>query len=257
MRTVKGQPINVYIEKDADFLGESARELADRLGTELLPGEERGEGELCLLMTAEGLALSDGNLRLSADFTPMEKRLTRANLPRELLVKAARLKNQTGQPLAVDATAGLGEDSLLLAAAGFDVRLYEYNPVIAALLRDALRRAGEVPSLSAAVSRMKVFEEDSVAALPLLEQSPDVVLLDPMFPARQKSALIKKKFQLLQQLECPCSEESALLAAAGAASPRKIIIKRPLKGPFLADKKPSYSLEGKAIRYDVHVYARE
>lgn len=38
--------------------------------------------------------------------------------------------------------------------------------------------------------------------------------------------------------------------AAIAASPRKIVIKRPLKGPYLADIKPDYSLVGKAIRYD-------
>ena len=44
-------------------------------------------------------------------------------------------------PRAVDATAGLGEDSLLLAAAGFEVTLCEADPVIAVLLEDALTRA--------------------------------------------------------------------------------------------------------------------
>jgi 16S rRNA (guanine1516-N2)-methyltransferase len=38
--------------------------------------------------------------------------------------------------------------------------------------------------------------------------------------------------------------------AARAAGPRRIVVKRPLKGPFLADVKPSYSLKGKAVRYD-------
>ena len=42
-----------------------------------------------------------------------------------------------------------------------------------------------------------------------------------------------------------------LLDAALAAHPRKVVIKRPPKGPYLAGKKPSYSLTGKAIRYDV------
>ena len=82
------------------------------------------------------------------------------------------------------------------------------------------------------------------------------MLLDPMFPERQKSALIKKKFQLLQKLESPCSNEEQLLEAAIAAQSKRIVIKRPLKGPYLADKKPSYSLEGKAIRYDCMVFAR-
>jgi len=31
------------------------------------------------------------------------------------------------------------------------------------------------------------------------------------------------------------------------------VVKRPLKGPFLAGKKPSSSLTGKVVRYDVYV----
>ena len=78
-----------------------------------------------------------------------------------------------------------------------------------------------------------------------------MVLLDPMFPARTKSAQVKKKFQLLHHLESPCEDEAELLDAALAARPRKVVIKRPPKGPYLAGKKPSYSLTGKAVRYDV------
>ena len=48
---------------------------------------------------------------------------------------------------------------------------------------------------------MKLFEEDSVKALPKLLSVPSWYFLDPMFPARHKSGLIKKKFQLLQKLE--------------------------------------------------------
>ena len=67
-----------------------------------------------------------------------------------------------------------------------------------------------------------------------------------------KLLLIKK---LLQKLESPCDKEEALLNAAMSLKPKKIIIKRPLKGPFLAGVKPSYSLKGKAIRVDVIVNA--
>jgi 16S rRNA (guanine1516-N2)-methyltransferase len=85
---------------------------------------------------------------------------------------------------------------------------------------------------------------------PLNAVRPDVIYLDPMFPERQKSGLIKKKFQLLQRLESPCADEEELLSAALAARPLRIVIKRPLKGPPLAGATPSYSLKGKAIRYD-------
>ena len=89
-------------------------------------------------------------------------------------------------------------------------------------------------------------------------EPPDIVLLDPMFPERRKSALVKKKFQLLQQLESPCegADEGELLEAAEAAGPRRIIIKRPLKGPYLAGRRPGYSITGKAVRYDCIVIPR-
>lgn len=43
--------------------------------------------------------------------------------------------------------------------------------------------------------------------------------------------------------------------AAIAAGPRKVVIKRPAKGPYLAGIKPNYSIDGKAVRYDCIVPA--
>ena len=203
-----------------------------------------------------GLFLTDGSLSINVDFREMLPRLKQSNLQRELLVKAARIKGQEMPQTIVDATAGFGEDSLILAAAGFKVQLYEFDEIIATLLKDGLERAGAIPELADAVSRMELICGDSTKALRSLDYKPDIVLLDPMFPARQKSALIKKKFQLIQRLESHCPTERELLDAAFTASPKRIVIKRPLKGPYLADEKPAYSLSGKAIRYDCFVIAR-
>lgn len=211
---------------------------------------------LSLQQNAEGLTLTDGELSIMVDFREMLPRLKQSNLQREMLVKAARIKGQPMPQTLIDATAGFGEDSLILAAAGFQVQLYEFDEVIAALLKDGMERAMEIPELKDAVGRMKLVCGDSTEGMKNLDFKPDIVLLDPMFPARQKSALIKKKFQLIQRLESPCSTEEQLLDAAVAADPKRIVIKRPLKGPYLADRKPSYSLEGKAIRYDCFVFAR-
>ena len=122
--------------------------------------------------------------------------------------------------------------------------------MIFALLSDALERAKKDPETAPIASRMTLFSGDSIPALPTLTPHPDVVLLDPMFPERTKSALVKKKFQLLHQLERPCENEAALLDAALAARPKRIVIKRPAKGPYLAGVKPSYSLSGSAVRFD-------
>lgn len=205
-----------------------------------------------LQMDGDGLALMENGHMLRGDFRKLLPRLRPNNLNGELLVKASKLKGaRSGDFLtAVDATAGLGEDAFLLAGAGFHVELYERNPVIAALLADALRRGMEDPALASVIGRMRLHMEDSIAALLKMSPPPDIVVLDPMFPKRQKSGLIKKKFQLLQQLEQPCEEETALLQAAVSCCPRRIVIKRPLKGPYLAGMKPSYSIRGKSIRYD-------
>ncbi|WP_346695012.1 class I SAM-dependent methyltransferase [Thermophilibacter mediterraneus] len=197
-----------------------------------------------------GLTLLGDGMELAADLSRMLPRLRPDRLGRELLVRAARVRG-VERPRAVDATAGLGEDSLLLAAAGFSVTMFEKDPVIAALLRDALERAAGDPALAAVVARMELVEADSVAALRSWPEPPDVVFLDPMFPERTKSAAVKKKFQLLHRLERPCEDERELLDAALAAGPRKVVIKRPPKGPWLAGVRPSYSLAGKAVRYDV------
>ncbi len=214
-----------------------------------------GEKGVELRRDAEGLALVGDGMVLRADFARLLPRLRKDRLGRELLVRAARVRGVEA-PTAVDATAGLGEDSLLLAAAGFAVTMFEKDPVIAALLRDALERAANEPQLAGVVARMTLVEGDSVAGLRELGFSPDVVFLDPMFPERTKSAAVKKKFQLLHHLERPCDNEDELLDAALAAHPRKIVIKRPPKGPWLAGVKPSHSLAGKAVRYDVIVPPR-
>lgn len=201
---------------------------------------------------AEGLALVGDGMVLRADLMRLLPRLRADRLGRELLVRAARVRGSAA-PTVVDATAGLGEGALLLAAAGFTVTMFERDPVIAALLRDALDRAADKPQLKDIVERMTLVEGDSVSGLGALGFSPDVVFLDPMFPERTKSAAVKKKFQLLHHLELPCEDEEGLLDAALAVRPRKVVIKRPAKGPWLAGVKPSHSLAGKAVRYDVIV----
>ena len=247
----------VCLEKGGDPT--EARLLAEKLNVPLILRDSLQEDpeDLMLRFHKEGLSLCGEGLEMQGDLTHMIPRLKKNNLQREFLVKASRMKNPGDHPVAVDATAGMGEDSLLLAAVGYQVFLYELNPVIAALLKDSLRRASSVPELKEAVSRMQVREGDSIEGLSRLDTAPDLILLDPMFPERKKSGLIKKKFQLLQKLERPCSDEERLFDAAWSAGPRRLVIKRPLKGPCLAGMKPDYSIAGKAIRYDCFVNVQD
>ena len=224
---------------------EAAEALARRTGAPLT--DAAGDG-LTLLIDKSGVSLTGGGLSLRGDFEQMLHRISDGRLSHEMLVKIAKTK--TPHPVAVDATAGLGEDSLLLAAAGYEVVMFERDAVIAALLRDALRRAKKNPALREIAARMRLIEGNSVELMSSAVSQPELIYLDPMFPSRRKSGLIGKKLQLIQKLEQPCADEEELLNAALNAKPAKIIIKRPLKGGFLAGRKPNYSVKGKAIRYD-------
>ncbi|WP_165246930.1 class I SAM-dependent methyltransferase [Adlercreutzia sp. ZJ141] len=242
--------ITIYRDVNADesALITLAQQLHVRIANR---GEQNNQTSTpSLIFDAEGLTLISGSLRVRGDFTRMIPRIKQQNLHRELLVKAAKTRHTNETPTAIDATAGLGEDALLLAAAGFTVHLFERDPIIAALLHDALRRAEKIDELANIVARMTLTKGDSIEALSQQEDTVDVILLDPMFPTKRKSAQTKKKLKLIQQLEHPCEDESGLLRAAIGARPHKIVIKRPIKGPYLAGVKPSYSLEGKTIRYD-------
>lgn len=246
-----------------------AQGLSDRLDAPLAVCEagcsEAGfipePGLLYLKVSRDGLSLMRDGMELRPDFAEMLPRIKQGALQREMLVKAARVKGVEA-PRAVDATAGLGEDSLLLAASGFTVTLCEADPVIAALLEDALARASAHEVLGPIVERMHLVAGDSRIALERAGAStgaqPDVVYLDPMFPGRTKSAAVKKKFQLIHGLERPTEplDEESLLQVALAAHPRKVVIKRPVKGPYLAGVKPSHAIAGKAVRYDCIVPPR-
>ena len=208
------------------------------------------DADIILKLDDSGLSLICDGMTLRGDFSKMYQRVKPQVIGSELLVRTAKIKD-TDRPLtAIDATAGLGEDSLLLAAAGFYVRMYEQNPVIYELLCDAKRRAENDSALVNIVSRMNVICADSIDEMKNISFTPDVVLLDPMFPERQKSALVKNKLQVIQKLEMPCINEADMLISAVNTKPQKLIVKRPPKGPYLANVKPDYSITGKAVRFD-------
>lgn len=206
--------------------------------------------DMKLIRDENGLSLAADGQVLRGDFTKMIPRVKQGTISKELLARAAKIKDADRPLVAIDATAGLGEDSLILAAAGFNVKMFERNPVIHALLEDALARAAEVLELKDIVARMDLNHGDSVEVMKNLDFTPDVILLDPMFPERQKSALVKKKLQVIQKLEIPCADEAEMILTAMAAKPKKLIVKRPPKGPYLAGLKPDFSIEGKAVRFD-------
>ena len=115
--------------------------LIERLGIQMFSSvpKERHE-ELYLKLDQDGLMLCRGALQLKSSWEERIPRLKQQNLEHELILKAVRIKDNPALKI-LDATAGLGEDSLILASAGYSVSLYESDPVIGALLEEAMRKA--------------------------------------------------------------------------------------------------------------------
>ena len=170
------------------------------------------------------------------------------------LARAVGLRGES--PLSVvDATAGLGRDGFVLASLGCTVRLIERCPVIAALLRDGVRRANADASQGPWVrERLSVTLADGINYL--REQSdtlrPDVVYLDPMYPKRPKTALPAKELRLLRHVAGDDDDAPDLLAAALACARRRVVVKRPRRAPALIGPPPSFQITAPHTRFDVY-----
>jgi len=178
----------------------------------------------------------------------------------ELIVKAVRGRSKDALHV-LDATAGLGRDSFILAAHNFRITAIEREPVIAALLGDGLQRARDdadeiIRDIAQLITLQCVDARDYLSGMTTsgdAEKNIDVVYLDPMFPHSDKSALVKKDMRLFQQLFATSDDEAMqLLACARAAARLRVVVKRPAKAAPLATVEPAYTIAGKAVRFDVY-----
>ncbi len=171
----------------------------------------------------------------------------------EAIAKAVGLNKKAGLSV-LDATAGLGRDAFVLASLGANVTLVERNPVVAALLFDGLRRAAAQPQLAAVAARMQLCHLTAQAAL-ATHQPVDVVFLDPMFPAREKSAQVKKEMRAFHDVVGSDDDADSLLAPALLLAQKRVVVKRPGYADWLAGQEPTMAVTGKNNRFDVYVNA--
>ncbi|WP_150540103.1 class I SAM-dependent methyltransferase [Actinobacillus vicugnae] len=171
----------------------------------------------------------------------------------EAVAKAVGIKGDY-LPTVIDATAGLGRDAFVLAAVGCKVLLVERNPIVAALLEDGLARAYADPEIGAFMQqRMILADERNISLLDPVQQVADVVYLDPMYPHKQKSALVKKEMRVFQHLVGADLDSDDFFLPAKALAGKRVVVKRPDYAPFLADQKPDFSQTTKNHRFDVYL----
>ena len=220
--------------------------------------------------------LSDG-LSVAPEWDKLQRRVVSAGRKSELLLQAAKI---TSDSHVIDATAGFGHDSLILASTGAQVIMLEQQPLMALLLLVEQHRMSGLANWQKLMSRLHIINTDALGYFVTLAadaiddtkevdtKTIDVVYLDPMFPEDSyqdsktgKGAKVGKHMQALHQLASPptLEQEKQLLQSAQAVvrqngqntqTQGRVVVKRPQFAPLLAHQQPSESWHNEAVRFD-------
>lgn len=266
-------PVVVACFVDDAEVTQRARDLAGRHGLILRemspPGVTRGRlrrrdaaaiDELRLWVNVDGLSLedaSDANLspiRVDFQFGATGYRRKTAMSRRQPLARSIGLRGDAVRVF--DATAGLGRDAFLLACMGCRVAAAERSPILVELLGDGIARARDSTdqSLREIASRIVLLEGDARDRLLDLRGDglPDVVYIDPMYPARRKSASGAGELRVLRRLVGDDDDVVSLLDIARTRARRRVVVKRPRRArPVAAGVDVCH--EGRSVRYDVYL----
>lgn len=245
------------------------------MSVRLICEEGASQGALSILAERWNLT-SDANANMALVLTPERLELRKLDEPKlgaifvdfvggtmahrrkfgggrgEAVAKAVGVKGSY-LPNVVDATAGLGRDAFVLASLGCHVRMLERNPVVAALLDDGLERGYRDAEIGPWLrERMTLLHASSLTALSELTPKPEVVYLDPMYPHKQKSALVKKEMRVFQGLVGPDDDADGLLEPARRLATKRIVVKRPDYAPPMADIAAQAAVTTKSHRFDIY-----
>ena len=160
-------------------------------------------------------------------------------------------------PMIVDATAGLGRDSFLLASLGAQVILIERSEKMHALLVEGMNRAeNEGGEFRQIIGRMSLMKGDAKDLIP--ELSGETILIDPMHPPRQKSALVKRELRQVREIVGTDDDAADLVRIALAHAQNRVVLKWPAKAdPIDGLKACTHQILGKTTRYDVFMVNNE
>ncbi|MCG3808356.1 class I SAM-dependent methyltransferase [Psychrobacter sp. Ps4] len=256
-------PIILHLELFTDKLSQKRRQQLSQIATQ----------SILLLDEKNKLSwLSDG-LSVAPEWDKLQRRVVSAGRKSELLLQAVKI---TSDSHVIDATAGFGHDSLILASTGAQVIMLEQQPLMALLLLVEQQRMIALPNWQKLMMRLQIINTDARSYFDSLNNVSaadhsklvNVVYLDPMFPENSyqdsktgKGAKVGKHMQALHQLASPptLEQEEQLLQSAQAVVRQKgqstntqgrVVVKRPQFAPLLAHQQPSESWHNEAVRFD-------
>ena len=166
------------------------------------------------------------------------------------LAKAVGMKFNKNRNI-IDATAGLGYDSFILASLGAKVTLIERSQKMHEILQNGIDEGilfgGEIEKI---INRMELLFGDSKDILPKL--TPEVIMIDTMYKDRNKTALVKNNMRLVREIVGPDSDYVELLKVALNCAKNRVVLKQPRYAePIKEIRKCSHQILGKTIRYDI------
>lgn len=230
--------------------------LAKKLHLPVIYNADEAHNVLVITNTHLELRCLDESMQpIVIDFLAKDKqyRLAKSRGRSELIARAVGIKGRY-YPKVVDATAGLGGDALILAHLGCKVTMIERSAILGALLEDALQRfrAANIPwsdRLALECLDAKILFRQ------WLEKKiyPEVVYLDPMFPERKKSALVKKEMRVLKRLVGEDLDAAELFTLAKQLATKRVVVKRPRYATTITDEAPTIVFNGKSCRFDVYL----
>ncbi|WP_372815888.1 class I SAM-dependent methyltransferase [Psychrobacter sp.] len=257
-------PIILHLELFTDKLSQKRRQQLSQAATQ----------PILLLDEKNKLSwLSDG-LSVAPEWDKLQRRVVSAGRKSELLLQAVKI---TSDSQVIDATAGFGHDSLILASTGAQVIMLEQQPLMALLLLVEQQRMSGLANWQKLMSRLHIINTDALGYFATLAADAindtkeidkkliDVVYLDPMFPEDSyqdsktgKGAKVGKHMQALHQLASPptLEQEEQLLQSAqavirqNAQTSGRVVVKRPQFAPLLAHQQASESWHNEAVRFD-------
>lgn len=232
------------------------QQLAERLGVPLYESLNSETPEEFFLTRRDGcLKLLDKELLkkggLAVDIEPRNGEQRSWPAPKDgALAQALGRKTKT----VIDATTGWGQDSLHIFRMGYELLCIERSPVMAELLADGFARLAQQDWMQRLnLCPPLLLQGNAIDLLVNLENQPDCIYLDPMFPTkRKKSALAKKSMMVLRDLLGDDQDKEQLFEAALKAAEKRVVVKSPDYAEPLGGK-PSQSFQGKLLRYDVYL----
>ena len=242
-----------FVNHNSPDQEQRAQELAEELNLDLFYNHENQRDksfseDYFLICSKDRLYLRKG-LRKNAqpifsDFDDWAK-----NYDDRLLKKSLK-----GLPInfsCLDATAGFGKDAIEISKLKNckNLVLLEKESWVFKLLEDGIKNARSNKALDL-LNKFTIFNINNLDFLQSKKINFDLIYIDPMFSGVYR-AKAKKHMQAIRDLS-HIEDSLGLLESCLSFAKFKVVVKRHKNMEYLEGLKPTRSLEGKVVRYDIY-----